>query len=109
MRRRSTTLAIGLVGLVGAGAFLVAQGGSPPAAQGGRGGGRGGVQVQPGEPCPPGTTEVRPGRCSAPEFPPPGSVEDVRGRRFRQKPDQKPARKQSPRRRRDDVPDDDEY
>jgi RNA recognition motif-containing protein len=45
----------------------------------------------------------------APEFPPPGSVEDVRGRRFRQKPDQKPARKQSPRRRRDDVPDDDEY
>jgi len=45
----------------------------------------------------------------AAEFPPPGSVEDIRGRRFRQKPDQKPARKQSPRRRRDDVPDDDEY
>jgi RNA recognition motif-containing protein len=43
------------------------------------------------------------------EFPPPGSVEDIRGRRFRQKPDQKPARKQSPRRRRDDIPEDDEY
>jgi RNA recognition motif-containing protein len=44
----------------------------------------------------------------AAEFPPPGSDEG-RGRRFRQKPDQKPARKQSPRRRRDDIPDDDEY
>ncbi len=43
------------------------------------------------------------------EFPPPGSVEEGRGRRFRQKPDQKPVRKQSPRRRRDDIPDDDEY
>ena len=45
----------------------------------------------------------------APEFPPPGSAEEERGRRFRQKPDQKPARKVSPRRRRDDIPDDDEY
>jgi cold-inducible RNA-binding protein len=44
----------------------------------------------------------------AAEFPPPGS-EEGRGRRFRQKPDQKPARKQSPRRRRDDIPDDDDY
>jgi RNA recognition motif-containing protein len=42
------------------------------------------------------------------EFPPPGADEG-RGRRFRQKPDQKPVRKQSPRRRRDDIPDDDEY
>ncbi len=42
------------------------------------------------------------------EFPPPGS-EEGRGRRFRQKPDQKPARKQSPRRRRDDIPEDDDY
>ena len=41
----------------------------------------------------------------AAEFPPPGSVEEGRGRRFRQK----PARKVSPRRRRDDIPDDDEY
>jgi RNA recognition motif-containing protein len=44
----------------------------------------------------------------AAEFPPPGT-EEGRGRRFRQKPDQKPARKQSPRRRRDDIPDDDDY
>ncbi len=42
------------------------------------------------------------------ELPPPGA-EEGRGRRFRQKPDQKPARKQSPRRRRDDIPDDDDY
>jgi RNA recognition motif-containing protein len=42
------------------------------------------------------------------EFPPPG-VEEDRGRRFRQKPDQKPVRKQSPRRRRDDIPEDDDY
>ena len=41
--------------------------------------------------------------------PPPGSAEEERGRRFRQKPDQKPARKQSPRRRKDDIPDDDEF
>jgi hypothetical protein len=33
---------------------------------------------------------------------------DGKGRRFRQKPDQKPVRKTSPRRRRDDVPDDDD-
>jgi RNA recognition motif-containing protein len=43
------------------------------------------------------------------DFPPPGAMEEGRGRRFRQKPDQKPARKQSPRRRRDDIPDDDDY
>jgi RNA recognition motif-containing protein len=33
---------------------------------------------------------------------------DSRGRRFRQKPEQKPARKTSPRRRRDDIVDDDD-
>jgi cold-inducible RNA-binding protein len=43
------------------------------------------------------------------EFLPPASMEEGRGRRFRQKPDQKPARRQSPRRRRDDIPDDDDY
>ena len=56
-----------VVGLLATGAWLAAQGG------------RGGVQVKPGEPCPPGTTEVRPGRCSAPEFPPP-SIVDYRPR-----------------------------
>jgi RNA recognition motif-containing protein len=45
---------------------------------------------------------------SGADFPPP-EMEEGRGRRFRQKPDQKPARKQSPRRRRDDIPDDDDY
>jgi uncharacterized protein len=38
-------------------------------------GGRGGTAVNPGEPCPPGTTMVRPGYCRAPEFPPPSIVD----------------------------------
>jgi uncharacterized protein len=83
VRARQTALVIGFVGLLGTGALLVAQqapaGGAPQPPQGGRGGGRGGVQIAPGEPCPPGTTEVRPGRCSAPEFPPP-SIVDYRPR-----------------------------
>jgi RNA recognition motif-containing protein len=40
--------------------------------------------------------------------PPPFEESDSRGRRFRQKPEQKPARKTSPRRRRDDIVDDDD-
>jgi RNA recognition motif-containing protein len=40
--------------------------------------------------------------------PPPFEEGDSRGRRFRQKPEQKPARKTSPRRRRDDIVDDDD-
>ncbi len=43
-----------------------------------------------------------------PAFPPPEEGGEGRGRRFRQKPDQKPARKTSPRRRRDDIVDDDD-
>jgi predicted TIM-barrel fold metal-dependent hydrolase len=39
----------------------------------------GGVTVQPGEPCPPGTTEVRPRNCQAPQLPPP-SIVDYRPR-----------------------------
>jgi uncharacterized protein len=35
---------------------------------------RGGQQYPPGQ-CPPGTSEVRPGRCQAPEFPPPSIVD----------------------------------
>jgi predicted TIM-barrel fold metal-dependent hydrolase len=42
------------------------------AAQRGRGAAS---SVQPGQPCPPGTTEVRPGQCQAPEFPPPSIVD----------------------------------
>ena len=51
----------------------------PPAAPGGgRQGGRGGfggTQIQPGEECPPGTTEVRPRSCQAPSTPPPSIVD----------------------------------
>lgn len=61
----------------------------------------------------PGGGFSRPGgsgyRAAAP-FPTPEEMAEGKGRRFRQKPDQKPVRKTSPRRRRDDVPeDDDEY
>lgn len=63
--------AVALVGAQRDGAAPVAQGG---ARQGGRGG-RGGVQIQPGEECPPGTTEVRPRICQAPEYPPPSIVD----------------------------------
>jgi predicted TIM-barrel fold metal-dependent hydrolase len=40
---------------------------------------RGGTPIKPGEECPPGTTETRPGNCQAPEFPPP-SILDYRPR-----------------------------
>jgi predicted TIM-barrel fold metal-dependent hydrolase len=46
--------------------------------RGGRGGGRGNaIAIQPGEQCPPGTTEIRPRSCLAPELPPP-SILDYR-------------------------------
>jgi len=49
----------------------------PPAGGGrGRGGGRG-TPINPGEECPPGTTEIRPRSCMAPEFPAP-SILDYR-------------------------------
>ena len=51
-------------------------------------------------------------RPGAPEagFPAPEETGDTRGRRFRQKPETKPARKTSPRRRKDDIVEpDDEY
>ncbi|HEX6202406.1 MAG TPA: amidohydrolase family protein [Thermoanaerobaculia bacterium] len=38
-----------------------------------------GVPIEPGEECPPGMTEVRPGTCRAPEVPPP-SILDYRPR-----------------------------
>jgi len=38
---------------------------------------RGGTRVAPGQPCPPGTTETRPGNCQAPELPAP-SILDYR-------------------------------
>src|SRR5438034_11623128 len=42
-----------------------------------RGGNRG--RLAPGQECPPGTTETRPGVCQTPEFPPP-SIIDYRPR-----------------------------
>jgi predicted TIM-barrel fold metal-dependent hydrolase len=47
--------------------------------EGGRRGRPPGVVIEPGEECPPGTTEVRPGRCMWPEFPAP-SILDYRPR-----------------------------
>ncbi len=58
------------LGVVALAAALAAQG---------PGGNRGGTRVKPGEPCPPGTTETRPGSCQAPELPPP-SIVDYRPR-----------------------------
>jgi predicted TIM-barrel fold metal-dependent hydrolase len=77
MMRSFRILSVGaaLAALV-AGAGLLAQ---PGQEQGrGRGGGRGmanAVPIQEGEECPPGTTEVRRGRCQAPELPPPTIVD----------------------------------
>jgi len=44
---------------------------------GGQQGSRGqrGVRIEPGEQCPPGMTMTRPGRCQAPELPPPSIVD----------------------------------
>lgn len=36
---------------------------------------RGGTRIGAGQECPPGTTEVRPGSCQAPELPPPSIVD----------------------------------
>ena len=49
-----------------------------PQTGGGRGGGRG-DEIQPGESCPPGQTEIRPRRCMAPQLTPP-SILDYRPR-----------------------------
>ena len=49
----------------------------PAASQGPRG--TRGTTIQPGEACPPGTTEVRPRSCQAPQLPPP-SILDYRPR-----------------------------
>jgi predicted TIM-barrel fold metal-dependent hydrolase len=61
-----------VLGILAAATIVVAQ-------RGGQGGGRGGIQVKPGEECPPGTTMVRPGSCQAPSFPAP-SILDYRPR-----------------------------
>jgi predicted TIM-barrel fold metal-dependent hydrolase len=66
----------------GIGTALLAQppagAGQPPAPRQ-QGQPREGAAIQPGQECPAGMTEVRPGRCTAPEFPPP-SILDYRPR-----------------------------
>jgi predicted TIM-barrel fold metal-dependent hydrolase len=81
MRRLSSSLTFVLLVMVLSSALLIAQRGRGAGGdqQGGRGGGRGGVEIKPGEECPPGMTEVRTGRCQAPELPPP-SIVDYRPR-----------------------------
>lgn len=62
---RSVSLSLVAVAFVAAGAALVAQP-RPPVTP---------VQNMVDGQCPPGTTEVRPGRCRAPEFPPPSILD----------------------------------
>jgi hypothetical protein len=72
MRRTSVAAAFALAAATTFTSEALAQG------RGGRGGGRGNaIAIQPGEECPPGTTEIRPRSCMAPEFPPP-SILDYR-------------------------------
>jgi len=66
MTRRFTT---GLLLTIGSAGVLSAQ----------PGGGNRGTAVPPGDPCPPGMTEVRPRNCQAPTLPPP-SIVDYRPR-----------------------------
>jgi uncharacterized protein len=73
-RRNVCVLIVGLTIAVLPG--LLAQ--TPPNPQG-RGGRGNAVSIKPGESCPAGTTEVRPGTCQAPDFPPP-SIIDYRPR-----------------------------
>jgi uncharacterized protein len=62
---RRSQIALIIVGSAALGAALAAQGM------------RGGTRIEPGQECPSGMTEVRPGTCQAPEFPPP-SITDYR-------------------------------
>src|SRR5436190_18947730 len=56
--------------VIGSALVLVAAIGAVAIAQ--RGGGQ---RIQPGQECPPGTTETRPGNCQAPQFPVPSIVD----------------------------------
>jgi RNA recognition motif-containing protein len=85
-----------------------------------RPGGAGGGFARPGGGSRPGGGFSRPGGSARPgggyrsgagggsSFPTPEEMADNRGRRFKQKPESKPVRKTSPRRRRDDIVDDDD-
>ena len=69
--------------VVGATAILMVSGiaasQQPPAARPGGPGGDRATAIEPGQSCPPGTTEIRPRRCLGPESPPP-SILDYRPR-----------------------------
>ena len=75
---RSSSLQLAMVT-----ALIIGAGGAGVAVQLGQRGSRGPTNsIQAGgarEECPPGTTQVRPGRCQAPELPPP-SIVDYRPR-----------------------------
>ena len=60
-----------------AGGTATAAGQAPQGRGGGPGRGGRGTPIKPGEECPPGTTEIRPDRCQAPEMPAP-SILDYR-------------------------------
>jgi predicted TIM-barrel fold metal-dependent hydrolase len=82
VRRSTVTMTTAIVALFAVALTGAQRDGAPPAPtaqQGGRQGGRGGrgIQIQPGQECPPGTTEIRPRTCQAPEYPPP-SITDYR-------------------------------
>ena len=71
MRRKS--IALSLLAVLSIGSAGRSQ---QPGGRGGRGGGRGSATaIQPGESCPPGTTEIRPRSCMAPESPAPSIVD----------------------------------
>jgi uncharacterized protein len=67
MRRRQLSLALLAVALGGALTVTSAEAQGP--------GARTGVRIEPGERCPSGHTEIRPGNCVAPEFPPPSILD----------------------------------
>ena len=77
MRTRSVIVAVASLSLAGSLAAQTPQ--APPQQQpSNRGpGGARGTQIQPGESCPPGTTEIRPRNCLGPEAPAP-SILDYR-------------------------------
>ena len=88
MRTVKRLVLVGVAAIGVSGIPLIGQQGPPQGApggqgtqggQGGRGGGRGGGVPKVNGACPPGTTETRPDRCQAPEFPPP-SILDYRPR-----------------------------
>lgn len=69
MDRRSVAMFAGacaVLAFAGAGVAQRPSGGGPGARA---------TRVAPGEPCPPGSTEIRPRQCMAPELPPPSLVD----------------------------------